>query len=339
MAAAARRVPAPGTEDGLSFAAPILLLSLLAVPAAVAAYLWSEGRREERSGAWASRALIPNMVSRPPAWRRHLPVALLLGGAVLLLVGFARPRATFTVSRQEATIVLVLDVSGSMAARDSAGGTRLQTAKRLALRYVDALPKGYQVAVVTFSDHAAVTSSPTHDLVAARAAILRATSGPQGTALADAVGQAVDLAASVHGEGDGKRPPGVVVLFSDGGQTAGRVTPQQAAAKARKASIPVSTVALGTPDGVVQQALQGGFTERIQVPVEPQVLRAIAQGSGGRFSQGAAAVDVNATYAALGSRVGHKPKRVEVTAAAAGGGIVLMLTGALLSGLWFRRVP
>jgi Ca-activated chloride channel family protein len=322
----------------MSFFAPILLVFLIAVPAAVAGYLWLDRRRDRRAAAWAAPALLPNMAGRPPSWRRHLPVAFLLVGAALLLVGFARPTATMTVKKQEATVVLVLDVSGSMAARDSLP-TRLAAAKSVALRYVDALPKGYRVSVVTFSDHAAVTASPTHDLTQVRTAIAKAKAGPQGTALADAVVQAVAVGRSVKGAQKDTRPPAVVVLLSDGGQTAGRVTPQQAGAAAKKAGIPVSAVALGTPDGVVLQPLKGGFTERIQVPVQPAALQAIARASGGRFYPGEASVDVKTTYTELGSRVGKTHKTVEVTAATAGGGIVFMLAGALLSGLWFRRFP
>jgi Ca-activated chloride channel family protein len=117
------------------------------------------------------------------------------------------------------------------------------------------------------------------------------------------------------------------------------VTPQQAAAKAKQAGIPVSAVPLGTPDGVVIQPLKNGFTERIQVPVQPAVLQLIARASGGRFTQGAASVNVEDTYSELGSRVGNKHKTVEVTAAAAAGGMAFMLAGALLSGVWFRRIP
>lgn len=322
----------------MTFYAPLLLVFLLAVPAAVAGYLWLDRRRDERAAGWATPALLPNMVARPPAWRRHLPVALLLAGVALLLVGLARPAATVTVKRQEATVILVLDVSGSMAARDSTP-TRLGAAKRIALQYVDSLPHGYRVAVITFSDHAALVASPTHDLTQVRVVIARARTGPQGTALADAVARGVNVARKVKGEGKGPRPPAVVVLLSDGGQTAGRVTPKQAAAWARRWHVPVSSVALGTPDGVVLQQLKGGFTERIEVPVQPAVLQGIARASGGRFTQGAANVNVKQTYAELGSRVGNKRKRVEVTAAAAGGGMVFMLAGALLSGLWFRRLP
>jgi len=320
----------------VSFAAPVLLLTLLAVPAAAAAYLWLERRRDERASAWAAPALIPNMATAPPPWRRHLPVVLLLAGVTLLLVGFARPHANVTVSRQEATVVLVLDVSGSMAAND-VQPSRLVGAKAAALRFLDQLPKGYRASLVTFSDHAAVATPPTHDLTQVRTAIANAKAGPQGTALADAVVRAVDVGLSVHGSGN-RRPPAVVVLFSDGGQTAGRVTPQQAAARAKRASIPVSTVLVGTPDGVVQQPLKGGFMERIQVPAEPSVLQLLAQQSGGHYVPSLAALDVKSTYAELGSRVGHKGKSVEVTAVAAGGGMAFLLVGAALSGLWFRRL-
>ncbi|NUR78503.1 MAG: VWA domain-containing protein [Thermoleophilia bacterium] len=321
----------------MSFAAPILLVFLLAVPLAVAGYLWLEGRHEQRAARWATPALLPNIVERPPSWRRHLPTALLLAGVALLLVGFARPRTRISVKRQEATVVLVLDVSGSMASKD-VRPTRLGAAREAALRYVDKVPHGYRMALVTFSDHTAVSVPATHDRNAIRAAISKTKTGPQGTALADAVTRAVDVGLSVKGQATNRRPPAVVVLFSDGGQTAGRVTPKQAAAKARKSKIPVSAVAVGTPDGIVRQPLRGGFFERFQVPVQPAVLRTIAQGSGGRF-QRLADIDVKATYRALGSRLGKKNKTVEVTSAAAGGGIALMIAGALLSGLWFRRLP
>jgi Ca-activated chloride channel family protein len=152
------------------------------------------------------------------------------------------------------------------------------------------------------------------------------------------VSRAVDVGRSVKGQATNRRPPAIIVLFSDGGQTAGRITPKQAAEKALKARIPVSAVAIGTQDGIVQQPLRGGFVERFQVPVQPAVLQTIAQGSGGRFSR-LSGIDIKATYRALGSRVGRRDKTVEVTAAAAGGGLVLMLAAALLSGVWFRRVP
>ena len=322
----------------MSFGLPILLLSLVAIPVAAGAIVLLERRRARRATAWAPAALLPNMVDRPPHWRRHLPVALALLGVALLLVGFARPKATYHVKAQAATLVLVLDVSGSMAANDLRP-TRLAAAKAIARRFLAKAPPGYRVGLVTFSDHVAVSAAPTHSIGAVNAALSRAHTGPQGTALADAVVRAVRVARTVRGSVPGRRPPAAIVVLSDGGQTTGRVSPEQAGARARQALIPVSTILVGTPDGIVQQKLKGGFTERIQVAAVPQALEAISQTSGGRFTAGPAVVDVAGLYDELGSRTGKRKKTIEVSAAAAGGGLAFVLAGGLLSGLWFRRVP
>jgi len=208
----------------------------------------------------------------------------------------------------------------------------------VAKRYVASLPKGYRMSLVTFSDHTTLLSPPTHDLDSVLAGLDRAHTGPQGTALADAVARAVSVAKTIAGPPGAKRPPATIVLFSDGGQTAGRITPQQAAQRARAAGIPITTVLVGTRDGVVRQRLRNGFSERIEVPVEPATLQLLARASGGQFVSGLAAVDPKETYDELGSRVGHTRKTVEVTAVAAGGGLALLLVGAVTSGIWFRRL-
>jgi Ca-activated chloride channel homolog len=321
----------------MSFAAPGMLVLLILVPAVAAGYVWLERHRDVRAARWARPELLPNMADRPPSWRRYLPAALLLLGLTLLLVGFARPRASRTVGNQEATMILVLDVSGSMASKDTQP-TRIAVARALADKFVDALPHGYRMSVIVFSDHAAVVAPPTHDLARIRSVIAGARTGPQGTALTEAVSHAVDVARSVQRGPGGKLPPATIVVFSDGGQTAGGVTLQQAVAKAQKARVPVSTVAIGTPSGTVEQPLQGGLQEVIQVPVEPALLQRISAATGGRFFDGAAAVDPPAVYRRLGSRIGRHHTTVEVTAAAAAGGLVFMVGGAALSGLWFRRL-
>jgi Ca-activated chloride channel family protein len=322
----------------MSFAAPALLVFLLLVPAAALGAVWLDRHRDERASRWGPAGLLPNMAPRPSTWRRFLPLTLLLVGLTLLLVGFARPQANMHVKRQDATVVLVLDVSGSMAAKDSRP-TRLGAARAAALRIVDKLPSGYRIAVVTFSDHAAVVQAPTQDRALVRTVLAKARTGPQGTALADAVSRAVAVARTVKAPPGASRPPAIAVVFSDGGQTAGNITPQQAATRAANAHVPVSAVSVGTADGIVQQQLRGGFTERIQVPVQPAALQTITRVSGGRFFPRAVDFDPSGTISQLGSRVGKQPKKVEVAAAAAAGGLVFMLAGGLLSGAWFRRVP
>jgi hypothetical protein len=101
----------------------------------------------------------------------------------------------------------------------------------------------------------------------------------------------------------------------------------------------VSTIVLGTPQGVVQQKLDDGYTEQIQVPVQAQTLQQIARGTSGYFMDGRSAVSVKAVYDELGSRVGQQKKTVEVTSGLAAGALAFMLAGGLLSGVWLRRVP
>lgn len=321
----------------MSFDSPELLVLLLAVPVAVFGLRYLDRRRAARSTAWAPAALQPNMVRRPPSWRRTIPTALLLAGVALLLVGFARPEASFHVKSQEATVVLVLDVSGSMAADDSTP-TRIAHAKQLVRQFMQKLPHGYEMSLVTFSDHTSVVAPPTHDLTQVEAALARAKTGPQGTALAEAVVKGVQVGASVKGSVKGKRPPAVVVVLSDGGQTSGRTTIAQATQKARGAGTPVSTILLGTPNGVVHQKLADGYTEQIQVPAQPQTLQQLATGTSGFYMQGRN-VNVKRIYDELGSRVGKRKKTVEITSALAAGGLVFMLAGGLLSGAWLRRLP
>lgn len=321
----------------MSFAAPGLLVLLVIVPLAALAYVLHDRARDRRAAAWAAPALLPNMVAAPPAWRRHLPVALLLGGVALLLVGFARPKTTHTVKNNQATLVVVLDVSGSMAAND-APPTRLAQAKAVAYALTRALPKGYRMAVETFSDHSDVVSPPSSDLVRARAAISAAHTGPQGTALGQAVFHAVQVARTVPEEKPGKKPPAVIVVVSDGGATVGRVSAQQAASRAANARVPVYTVLVGTPNGIVHQSLKGGFDERIEVPAQPVTLQFLSRSTGGRYFQGPETFAPHAVFANLGSRSGTHRASVEITAAAAGGGLAFMLAGVGLSGLWFRRL-
>jgi Ca-activated chloride channel family protein len=319
----------------VSFANPALLAFLAAVPAAVALLVWLDRRRVRRAERWARPALLPNLVTPPPAWRRWLPSALLLLGVTLLLVGFARPRARVTVGRNEATLVAVVDISGSMAAKDVVP-TRLRAARRRIRDLLSQLPTSYRVAAVAFSDHSAVIAPPTRDRSVVLGALARLHTGPQGTALTEAVLRAIRLAAALPPV-DGKRPPATVVVFSDGGENAGDVSPQQVVSAAQKAHVPVSSVVVGTPSGIVTQRLQGGYTEEIAVPVQTQLLTALARGTGGHVYLLADTLSPIAAH--LKTRTGRERKTVEVTAGAAAGGLALMLAGGLLSGVWFRRIP
>ena len=136
----------------------------------------------------------------------------------------------------------------------------------------------------------------------------------------------------------GERSPAAVLVLSDGAQTSGEVRPLPAAQRARRLGVPVSAVAVGTGDAVVEVPLPGGLKQRVVVPPEPQTLRAVAQTTGGTFvaSPGAGLARAASTRSsARGWRSDRK--RVEVTSAFAAGGAVLLLLGGALSSHWFRR--
>jgi Ca-activated chloride channel family protein len=128
-----------------------------------------------------------------------------------------------------------------------------------------------------------------------------------------------------------------VLLLSDGAQTAGGLTPDEGVREARKLGIPVSTVALGTGDAVVQVPLPGGLNQRVVVAPDVNTLRQIAKATGGTFAEAPSAEKLQSVYRELGTRLARDPKRVEVTSAFAAGGAVLLMLGGALSTLWFRR--
>jgi Ca-activated chloride channel homolog len=329
----------------MTFASPLALVSLLLVPAAAAGYVLFQRHRVRDSARFAEPALQPNIVDRVPGWRRHLPVAILLLAVAGFLVGFARPHATITVKSEEATVILAIDTSRSMGATDVAP-TRLAAAQASARRFLADLPEKYRVAVVAFSTTAQVVAPPTQDREVVEAALGALRVG-EATALGDALATAVDVAEGAPtppGEQPSaalaaNRPPTVILMLSDGAVDGGRITVDDAVDRAQKAKIPVFTALIGTEAGIVQVPHIGGYTERIQVPPNPEALRRVATQTGGRFYEAPAEDDLSVVYDNLKSRLGKKEKDEEITFAFAAGASALFLIGSGLSALWFRRVP
>jgi Ca-activated chloride channel family protein len=162
----------------------------------------------------------------------------------------------------------------------------------------------------------------------------------EGTALGDGAATAVLVASKAVGKSKpgAPHPPAAVLLLSDGAQNDGRLKPQDAAAQARKLDVPISTVSLGTADGVVEQKIAGGYTERSAVPPAPTQLRALAQGSGGRFFKANSAAQLKQVYKDLGSRLAREKKKREITAWTTLAALGFITLGVVLSGLWFRRL-
>jgi Ca-activated chloride channel homolog len=319
----------------MSFDRPVMLIALLVLPGLVLAWRALERRRSDQAAGFASRALMPNLVSQRPGWRRTIPLALFLAALAALLVGAARPRAHVSVPRKEATVVLALDVSRSMTAQD-VRPTRLGAARNAALAVLKKVPKEYSIAVVGFGTRAFVAVPPTTDRVLAGDA-LASLAPSEGTAIGDGVALAVRIGRRQRAS-DGTVPPTSVLLISDGARDGGRTSPLAAARAARAAGIPVSTVLVGTQNGIVTTKLVGGYQEQIRVPPSPGTLQQIARLSGGQFFRARTSAALTDVYKKLSTRVGHKTQNREITDLFAVGGMVFLLAGGALSAVWFRRL-
>ncbi len=320
----------------MSFESPFALVALLAVPLLLAAYVRYERRRMTGAARFTNPGLLPNLVDARPGWRRHLPLAVFLAALAAMIVGVARPHATVSVPREEATVMIAIDASLSMRATD-VKPSRLAVASAAVKAFVAKIPEKFRVGLVSFSAGPYVILPPTHDRELAARALASIRSG-EGTALGDAVRLAVGVGKRQRA-GDGSVPPASVLVISDGAQTSGRTTPQAAAQLARSRRVPVYAIVLGTPNGVVEVTLTGGFKEQIRVPPRADILQQVAQTSGGRFFTATDDSGLRQIYEQLASRLGHRRQSREISDLFAGGSAALLLVGGALSALWFRRIP
>ncbi|HET9344689.1 MAG TPA: VWA domain-containing protein [Candidatus Limnocylindrales bacterium] len=352
----------------MTFASPELLVGLLLVPVAIGVYLLVQRRRSRYAVRFTNVDLLANIAPRTPAWRRHIPPLLYLVAISALVVGLARPSMVLAVPREEATIILTIDVSRSMRATD-VEPTRLAAAQAAASDFVDALPESFRVGLVVFSTEARIVASPTTD----RAEIHQAIDGLHangGTAMGDAIALSLQ-AAGVDEPGSGsaaspappappdasaspdaadspdpsaspapdERPLVATVLLSDGANSTGDLEPQQAADQAAAAGVPIYTIALGTADGTVEVPNIFGLPETMPVPPDTETLAEVAETTGGRFFDAPTAEDLAQIYENLGSRVGYTEEEQEVTQLFAAVALAFVLAGAGLAAHWFNRFP
>lgn len=318
----------------MTFTWPLVLVALAAIPVLVALYIDRDRRRVASQAAFGNPDLLANMVEREPGRLRYLPPLIMLVALVFLIVGVARPHATVNVPREEATIVLALDVSRSMKATD-VEPTRLDAARTAAKTFLDEVPEKFRVGVVSFATRAAVGVAPTEDRELVTTALDTLTPG-EGTAIGDAV--ALSLRVGQPQEEDAEPPPRAVVVISDGARDGGRVEPAEAAQQAKRQGVPVHTVLVGTSDGVVEERLTGGFRRIIRVPPNPETLEQVAATSGGTFFEAPDAEGLARVYEELGSRLGTREQDREITDVFAAIAAALLLIAATTSVLLFRRV-
>jgi Ca-activated chloride channel family protein len=266
------------------------------------------------------------------------------------------------VPKEQATVVLAIDVSRSMEATD-VSPTRLDAAVAAATTFVDKIPAKFKVGLVAFSTSARLVVSPTEDHQKVKDAI--ANLRPEaGTALGDAIALSVQAgvgadasqkpgatpapspgasqdpnASSDPNAAEDTTPTVAAVVLSDGANSTGDLTPEQAAQQAADAGVPVYTIALGTQDGTVQVPNDFGFLETVNVPPDPETLAMVAEVTGGRAFQAPTADDLAQIYQSLGSKVGMEQEQQDVTYMFAGLGMLFVVAGGGFAALWFNRFP
>jgi Ca-activated chloride channel homolog len=332
---------------------PGLLWTLLLVPVALAAYLLAQRRRSRYTVRFTNLDLLANVVSAEPGWRRHVPPALYLLALAALLVSLARPQALTLVPKEQATVILVMDVSGSMNATD-VEPTRLLSSQRAATAFVEELPEKFRVGIVSFASTAQTLTRPTTDRVAVYGAI-DSLHAEGATAMGDGIERALDVKRppTPPSSGSTARPspsppaqqggadeaPLVVLLLSDGANTQGRTQPMEAAADAKELGVPVFTIALGTDRGMVDVPDETGNLRRIPVPPDTLTLQRIAETTGARFFAAPSNSDLKEVYRELGSKIGFVKEEQEITVVFAATGLLFLVAGATMSLVWFSRFP
>jgi Ca-activated chloride channel family protein len=336
----------------VTFLWPALLLTLLLVPLVLLGFLLVQRRRSRYAVRFTNLEVLSSVVTRKSAWRRYVPVALFLLALAVASVALARPRVPTSVPREDASVVLTLDTSGSMLAQD-VKPTRLGAAQEAVRRFLGKVPDKFRVGMVAFSSEAQVVAPLTTERDVAENSLDLLFPGA-GTAIGDALQRSVQLArgatqpdapddsktppAATTPADKSKRPITAIILLSDGFQTRGVLQPLEGAQLAKAARIPVYTVALGTPEGVVSFG-QGPYARQIPVPPDPDTLREIARTTGGEFFAVSSGARLNQVYERLGSKLGRTKKQREVTYAFLGVSAVLLLGAGALSALWSQRLP
>ena len=299
----------------MSFRWPELLWAVLLIPLVLLLWLRGERRRTQRAGVFGNPALLPNVVTARPGWRRVLPVILYLLAATVLLLALARPEATAQVPRDQATIMLVTDYSTSMLNTD-VSPTRIQAAQQAADAFLEEVPERFQVGLVTFAGAPSVEALPTTDKEVVRQA-LRTAAVRLGTAVGDALARALQASRPPNTAND-ERPPTAILLLTDGESRSG-IPPLAAAQRAREEGVPVFTVAIA--------------------PQPSQELQEIAEVSGGQAFAAPTSAQLEAVYRDLGTRLTYVEEKRELTSYFMGGAALFLLLGAAASITWFLRLP
>jgi Ca-activated chloride channel family protein len=297
----------------------------------IAGYVLAQLRRRQYTLRFTNLALLGSVMRRSPGIRRHLPPAMFLLGATVLVSALSVPVLQLEVARNTADVVLVIDVSGSMQAADVAP-TRLDAAKTAATALIDQLPSSDRIALVSFDSQAALRQPLTTDRVAVKAALASLAPG-SGTAMGDGLWLAFNQLDPASRTASGTRErPAMIVVLTDGVSNQGS-NPLVVAQRIAAAKVPVQTIGIGLRNGsaTVRGEPVGG--------VDESTLSAIAKATGGKYYYAQAAGELASIYSNLASQVGWQFQQVNLMVPLLIGGLVLVVLGAAVSLVWFRVLP
>jgi Ca-activated chloride channel homolog len=319
----------------VSFGAPLVLMGLVAVVVLVASYVDRQRRRGSVAGTFASARMVESVAPHRPGWRRHLPIAALALALALLVAAAARPTVDVSEPVGNLSVLLATDVSGSMAATDITPN-RITAAQHAADAFVLGAPKSVSIGVMEFDQTPTILALPSTDRVRTFAALgeLKISGG---TATGNAVEEGVAVLSRDRTDATGKQAPAAMIVLSDGKSESG-VDPVVAAQQAKRANIPVYTVALGTPQGTIDVRRKNGTTAVVPAPVDPSTLDSIAQASGGQAFDATNASGLSVIYENLGKRLAHHEVPHQVTTYFVGAGLLLLLFGSGVSLTLFGRL-
>jgi len=313
------------------FEAPTRLWLLLILPVLIVAYILIVRQRSHHGMRYTNTTVLGEVLPKQSQWLRHVIVALSVLSMLALGLAWARPLGLDKVPQERATVVLVIDVSWSMTATDVAP-TRLDAAKTAAIGFVDALPDGYNVSLVSMSGSPKVRLPPVTDHTAVIRAI-QALNPEDSSAVGDSLMAALAAVSQVAQSDDDDPPPAMIVVLSDGANTNGQA-PLLAAQDCADAHVPVYTIAFGTDNGYVD--LDG---ERYVVPPDHELMGQIAEITGGQAYSADDSSQLTKAYSKIHSEVGFVMKKKEITATAAGLGLIFAFVaavGAVMLGVKFR---
>jgi Ca-activated chloride channel homolog len=317
----------------MRFLAPGYLWLLVAAAALAAAYVVMQLRRKTFVARFSNTELLGSVAPRRPGWRRHLTFALLLIALLVLSLGVAKPATAVRVPRDNATVILAIDVSLSMEATDVLP-SRIAAAKDAGRHFVGLLPKRINLGLVAFGGTANLLVPPSLDRHAVKVAISRLhleTSTAIGEAIFTSL-QAIQVFTRSNTSPGSKPAPARIVLLSDGTNTVGRPV-SLAVRAARRAHVQISTIAFGTPDGTV--TIDGHVQP---VPADTQTLSAIAHQTGGSFHTAASVEQLRSVYADIGSQIGYTTQQRDISWRFLLGGLVSLFAAGAAALLWSGRL-